>query len=103
MPIRIDNQVTNQLSVPMMLANTYALRPSPGVFGRLFISNDTYQIYQDRVTAWSLIADAGSGSGSLASVCANGNTTSTAIQILGNNLNITGAGYISAQALTDGR
>lgn len=102
MGIRIDNQVTNQLSVPMMLSNTYALRPSPGIYGRLFISNDTKQIYQDQITAWNLISDAGSGSGTLASVCANGNSTATSILILNNDLTVTGTGKISANALTDG-
>lgn len=95
MSIRIDNQVTNQLSVPIMLANNYINRPTAGIFGRLFISNDTYQIYQDRVTYWSLIADAGAGSGTLQSVTDNGNTTTAGIYIVG-------IGTLSVQSLTNG-
>ena len=95
MSIRIDNQVTNQLSVPIMLANNFANRPAAGIFGRLFISSDTYQIFQDRVSGWSLIADAGSGSSNLQQVTANGNTTTYGISIVG-------SGYLSVLSLLNG-
>jgi hypothetical protein len=102
MAIRIDNQVTNQLGTPAIVANSYANRPSSGYLGRLFVAVDTHQIYRDEITAWNLIADAGSGSGNLASVCANGNSTSTGINLLSSNLFISGSGTITAQALSDG-
>jgi hypothetical protein len=95
MSIRIDNQVTNQLNVPIMLANNYINRPTAGIFGRLFISNDTYQIFQDRVSGWSLIADAGSGSSNLEQVTQNGNTTTIGIYVIG-------SGTLSVQSLTNG-
>ena len=95
MPIRIDNQVTNALNVPIMLSNNYINRPTAGIFGRLFISIDTYQIYQDRVSGWSLIADAGAGSGNLQSITANGNTTTYGI-------NIQGGATLSVYGLTNG-
>lgn len=77
--IRIDNSILNQRLTPAMYADQYALRPAAGFEGRLFIATDTKQIWRDRTTGWDLIADAGVGSGTLASVCANGNFTATDI------------------------
>jgi len=99
MAIRLINYVNNQLSTPALYTNSFANRPTFGIYGRLFMSTDTKEIYQDLSTSWSLIADAGSGSGSLQSVCTNGSTTTTGITILSNNLALTNAAssfYIKA-------
>lgn len=91
MAIRLINYVNNQLSSPALYTAPFASRPTYGIYGRLFMSVDTKEIYQDLATSWSLLADAGAGSGTLQSVTTNGSTTTTGITILSNNLALTNA------------
>lgn len=92
MPIRVYYEVLNQKGTPALYSDNYASRPAAGYTGRIFYSPDTAQIFYDTGTTWTLLADAGVGSGSLASVCANGNTTATGIVIT--------AGGLSTNSLT---
>lgn len=92
MPIRVYYEVLNQKGTPALYSDNFAQRPAAGFQGRIFNSPDTGQIFYDTGTTWTLLADAGVGSGSLASVCANGNTTATGIQIT--------AGGLSTNSLT---
>lgn len=87
MPIRVYYEVLNQKGTPALYSDNYANRPAAGYQGRIFYSPDTAQIFYDTGSTWTLLADAGVGSGSLASVCANGNTTATGITITGGGLN----------------
>lgn len=99
MGIRLINYVNNQLQTPALYTDALAGRPAAGIYGRLFMSSDTKQIFQDLTTSWQVIADAGAGSGSLQSVCNNGSTTTTGITIQSNNLALTNAAsnlYIKA-------
>jgi hypothetical protein len=93
MPLRINNNILNQKGTPAFFSDTFANRPAFGFAGRVFISIDTGQIFEDTGSAWTLIADAGVGGGTLASVTANGNTTATGIVITANGL--------SSNSLTD--
>jgi hypothetical protein len=77
----INNGVTNQKGTPAFYTDTFANRPAFGYAGRVFISTDSGQIFEDTGTAWTLIADAGVGGGTLSSVCLNGNTTASGIVI----------------------
>lgn len=86
MPLRVYYQILDQKGTPAFYTDVFANRPAYGFNGRVFISTDTGQIFEDTGTSWSLIADAGVGGGTLASVTANGNTTTTGIV-----LNTTGA------------
>jgi len=86
MPLRINNNILNQKGTPAFFSDTFANRPAFGFAGRVFISIDTGQIFEDTGSAWTLIADAGVGGGTLASVTANGNTTATGIVITANGL-----------------
>jgi hypothetical protein len=92
MPIRVYYEVLNQKGTPALYSDNYAQRPAAGYQGRIFYSPDTAQIFYDTGSTWTLLADAGVGSGSLASVCANGNTTATGIAIT--------AGGLSTNSLT---
>lgn len=92
MPIRVYYEVLNQKGTPALYSDNYAQRPAAGYVGRIFYSPDTAQIFYDTGSTWTLLADAGVGSGSLASVCANGNTTATGIIIT--------AGGLSTNSLT---
>jgi hypothetical protein len=85
-------EVLNQKGTPALYSDNYAQRPAAGYQGRIFYSPDTAQIFYDTGSTWILLADAGVGSGSLASVCANGNTTATGISIT--------AGGLSTNSLT---
>ena len=85
--IGISNGVLNQKGSPAIYSDIYANRPNAGFNGRLFVSIDTGQIFEDTGTTWTLIADAGVGGGTLSSVCINGNTTATGITITANGLN----------------
>jgi len=91
MGIRLINYVNNQLQSPALYTDAFAKRPAYGIYGRLFMSSDTKEIYQDLATSWSLLADAGAGSGTLQSVTTNGSSTTTGITILSNNLALTNA------------
>jgi hypothetical protein len=86
MPLRVNNNILNQKGTPAFFSDTFANRPAFGFAGRVFISIDTGQIFEDTGSAWTLIADAGVGGGTLASVTANGNTTATGIVITANGL-----------------
>jgi len=79
--MRVHYEILNQKGTPAFYSDTYTNRPTYGFAGRVFISTDTGQIFEDTGSAWSLIADAGVGGGTLSSVCANGNTTATGIVI----------------------
>ena len=92
MSLSIGNGVLNQKQSPAIYNDIFANRPTPGFLGRLFVSNDTGQIYYDNGTAWILIADAGAGSGNLETVTTNGNTTDKGINITSNNLVIGSSG-----------
>jgi hypothetical protein len=93
MSLRINNNILNQKGTPAFFSDVYSNRPAAGFAGRVFISTDTGQIFEDTGSAWTLIADAGVGGGTLASVTANGNTTATGIVITANGL--------STNSLTD--
>jgi hypothetical protein len=86
MPIRVYYEVLNQKGTPALYSDNYAQRPAAGYQGRIFYSPDTAQIFYDTGSTWTLLADAGVGSGNLASVTANGNTTATGIVITANGL-----------------
>jgi len=85
----INNGVTNQKGTPAFYTDTFANRPAFGYAGRVFISTDSGQIFEDTGTAWTLIADAGVGGGTLSSVCLNGNTTASGIVITAGGLSST--------------
>ena len=87
MSLRINNNILNQKGTPAFYSDVFSARPAFGFAGRVFISTDTGQIFEDTGTAWTLLADAGVGGGTLASVTANGNTTATGIVITANGLN----------------
>jgi len=93
MSLRVHYEILNQKGTPAFFSDTYASRPAFGFAGRVFISTDTGQIFEDTGSAWTLIADAGVGGGTLASVTANGNSTATGIVIT--------AGGLSTDSLTD--
>lgn len=91
----INNSVLNQKSSPAIYTDVFSNRPTYGFAGRLFISTDTSQIFEDSGTAWILIANSGIGStGTLQVVTTNGNTTNTGITISAGGL-ITNAARIS--------
>ena len=88
----INNSVLNQKSSPAIYTDVFANRPTFGFAGRLFISTDTSQIFEDSGTAWILIANSGIGStGTLQVVTTNGNTTNTGITISAGGLNTNAA------------
>jgi hypothetical protein len=86
MSLKVFYEILNQRDTPAMFADVFSNRPAFGFNGRIFISIDTKQIYRDYGTFWDLIADAGAGSGTLQSVCTNGNFTTTDIDMLSGNL-----------------
>jgi len=103
MAIRLINYVNNQQSSPALYTGIFSQRPPAGIGGRLFMSIDTQQIYQDLTTSWQLLADAGSGSGSLESVTANGNSTTYGMTVLANNFSLTNASSnFNYKAITTG-
>ena len=93
MSVRVFYEILNQRGTPAMFTDTLANRPAFGYAGRLFVSTDSGQIFEDTGSAWTLVADAGVGGGTLSSVCLNGNTTATGIVIT--------AGGLSTNSLTD--
>jgi len=98
----INNSVLNQKSSPAIYTDVFANRPTYGFAGRLFISTDTSQIFEDSGTAWILIANSGIGStGTLQVVTTNGNTTNTGITISAGGL-ITNAARVSGLAQSGG-
>jgi hypothetical protein len=108
MSLRVHYEILNQKGTPAFFSDTYANRPAFGFAGRVFISTDTGQIFEDTGSAWTLIADAGVGGGTLASVTANGNTTAsgiivTANGISGNVISINGNGTTTGDALLFGQ
>ena len=103
MGIRLINYVNNQVSSPALYTGIFSVRPAAGIFGRLFMSIDTKEIYQDLTTSWQLLADAGSGSGTLETVTSNGNSTTYGISILSGNLSMTNAASsFNYKAITTG-
>jgi len=93
MSVRVFYDILNQKGTPAMYTDTLANRPTYGFAGRLFISTDSGQIFEDTGSAWTLVADAGVGGGTLSSVCLNGNTTATGIVIT--------AGGLSSNSITN--
>ena len=93
MSVRVFYDILNQKGTPAMYTDTLANRPAFGFQGRLFISTDSGQIFEDTGSAWTLVADAGVGGGTLSSVCLNGNTTATGIVIT--------AGGLSSNSITN--
>ena len=80
--IGISNAVLNQKGSPAIYTDILANRPVYGFNGRIFISTDTSQIFEDTGTSWNLIADSGVGAtGTLEVVTTNGNTTDKGINI----------------------
>jgi len=64
MSLRVYYEVLNQKGSPALFTDTFANRPAFGFQGRLFMSTDTAQIFEDTGSAWTLLADAtGSVSG----------------------------------------
>ena len=102
MSIRLIADVVNQLGSPALYSNSLANRPPAGFGGRLFISSDTHEIYQDVITGWNLIADAGAGAGTLDSVTHNGNTTTWGINILGGDLTLQATQKLYVLGLANG-
>ena len=93
--IKVNLDILNQRQTPALYSDTLANRPAPSFNGRLFISTDTGQIFQDNGVSWILIADAGAGGGSLQTVTTNGNTTDRGINITANNL-VVGSGTLNS-------
>jgi hypothetical protein len=89
MSLRVYYEVLNQKGSPALYTDTFANRPAFGFQGRLFISTDTGQIFEDTGSAWTLVADAGVGGGTLSSVTANGNTTAFGIVVTAGGLSST--------------
>ncbi len=93
MSVKVYYDILNQKGTPAFYTDTLANRPAYGYQGRVFISTDSGQIFEDTGSAWTLIADAGVGGGTLSSVCLNGNTTATGIIIT--------AGGLSSNSITN--
>lgn len=93
MSVKVFYDILNQRSTPAIYTDTIANRPAFGFNGRLFISTDSGQIFEDTGSAWTLVADAGVGGGTLSSVCLNGNTTASGIVIT--------AGGLSSNSITN--
>jgi hypothetical protein len=93
MSVRVFFDILNQRGTPAFFTDTIANRPAFGYQGRVFISTDSAQIFEDTGSSWTLIADAGVGGGTLSSVCLNGNTTATGIVIT--------AGGLSTNSITN--
>jgi len=100
--IKVDFNVLNQKGTPALYSDGYANRPAAGYGGRLFISTDTHQIFQDVITGWNLIADTGSGSSNLDQVTANGNSTTHGINILGGDLTLQSSQKLYVIGLANG-
>ena len=99
--ILIQNYLINQKGTPAMYTDIFANRPIYGYTGRLFISTDTKQIFEDTGTSWNLISDAGSGSSNLEQVTTNGNTTDQGISITSGGLIITQSpSYVSGNSIS---
>lgn len=90
--IEINNNVLNQKQTPALFTDVLANRPNFGLFGRLFFSTDSKEIYQDTGTAWQLIGSGYSNPQNLQQVTTIGNTTTLGIVITGNNLQSNNSG-----------
>jgi hypothetical protein len=89
MSLRVHYEILNQKGTPAFYSDTFANRPAFGFAGRVFISTDTGEIFEDTGSAWTLIADAGAGTtGTLQQVTTNGKTTNQGIVITAGNLGI---------------
>ena len=105
MSLKVSLDILNQKGTPAFYSDTLANRPAFGFAGRVFISTDTGQIFEDTGSAWTLIADAGVGGGSLETVTTNGNTTDKGIVITANGLSsnsITNTGNTQGSVLFAG-
>ena len=58
MSLKVSLDILNQKGTPAFYSDTLANRPAFGFAGRVFISTDTGQIFEDTGSAWTLIADA---------------------------------------------
>ena len=89
MSLRINNNILNQKGTPAFFSDIFANRPAFGFAGRVFISTDTGQIFEDTGTAWTLLADAGAGTtGTLQQVTTNGNSTTQGLVVTAGNVAI---------------
>jgi len=89
MRLGVDLSILNQKGTPAFYSDIFANRPTYGFAGRVFISTDTGEIYEDTGTSWTLIADAGAGTtGTLQQVTTNGNTTTQGIVVTAGNVAI---------------
>ena len=85
----IYNGIINQKGTPAFYSDIFANRPAFGYAGRVFISTDTGEIYEDTGTSWTLIADAGAGTtGTLQQVTTNGSSTTVGLSTSGNGIGI---------------
>ena len=89
MRLGVDLSILNQKGTPAFYSDIFANRPAAGFAGRVFISTDTGEIYEDTGSAWTLIADAGAGTtGTLEQVTTNGNTTTKGLVVTAGNVAI---------------
>jgi hypothetical protein len=82
-----DSSVLNQFGSPSINSNIFALRPSFGQPGRLFVDTTNNVIYRDTGTSWVLISGGAGATPNLQQVTTVGNTTNQGInQISGNGI-----------------
>ena len=101
---QVNLDTVNQKNTPALYTDIFANRPNYGIPGRLFISTDTQQIFEDSGTAWSVVANVTSSAlvGTLQQVTTNGSTTSIGITITAGGLTsnaVTISGGTSSQFL----
>ena len=80
---QVNLNTVNQKNTPALYTDIFSNRPNYGIPGRLFISTDTQQIFEDSGTAWSVVANVTSSAlvGTLQQVTTNGSTTNIGITI----------------------
>ena len=78
---QVNLNTVNQKNTPALYTDIFSNRPNYGIPGRLFISTDTQQIFEDSGTAWSVVANVTSSAlvGTLQQVTTNGSTTNIGI------------------------
>jgi hypothetical protein len=59
--MELDLSILNQKGSPAIYQDLFALRPTAGFTGRLFVSTDTDELYRDNGTTWDLIGGGGGG------------------------------------------
>ncbi len=101
---QVNLNTVNQKNTPALYTDIFSNRPNYGIPGRLFISTDTQQIFEDSGTAWSVVANVTSSAlvGTLQQVTTNGSTTNIGITISAGGLTtnaVTVSGGTSSQFL----